>query len=290
MFIGSLADGSRYAQAAIKLYDPKLHAALKFEGGDDPCVQAGLSNAMCLWSLGHPDTALRAMGQAVELAEKLQHANSKGYALSMNAMLHCTIGNVQAAAVTGQAGIEFARATHLPIWERYSMAWHGWALACMGNATEGIAELHAGMDGWHAAGSKAGTSSMLAALGDACRAAGRFEEAMRAVDRGIQYVAETGEGMGEAELHRLKGVLLLRMKEGEPSQGETWLLRALEIARRQESRSMELRIATDLARLWQSQGKAGEARDLLAPIRGWFTEGFDTPNLKDAKALLEALN
>jgi predicted ATPase len=288
-FMGSWSDGSRYAQASIKPYDPGLHASLKFEGADDPCVQAGLVDALSLWNLGYPDGALKAIGQAVKLAEELRHANSQGYAMAMVPLLHQFIGNAREAAATAEYCKEFSRKAYLPLWVAYSMVWRGWAQACLGNHAEGIAELQEGMEGWNAAGSQAHTSGMLAALGDACRAAGRFEDAMHAVDRGIQFVAESGEGLREAELNRLKGVLLLRMDASASSDGENWLLRALEIARQQESRSMELRIAIDLARLWRSQGKVGEARSLLAPIHGWFTEGLDTPSLKDAKALLDTL-
>ncbi len=289
-FMGSWSDGSRYAQASTKLYDPELHASLKFEGADDPGVQAGLVDALSLWNLGYPDGALKAIGQAVKLAEELRHANSQGYAMGMVPLLHHFIGNAREAATTAEYCKEFSRNAYLPLWMVYSMVWRGWAQACLGDHVEGIAELQEGMKGWNAAGGQAHTSGMLAALGDAYRAAGRYEDAVHAVDRGIQFVAESGEGLREAELNRLKGVLLLRMESSEPSQGESWLLRALEIARQQESRSMELRIAIDLARLWQSQGTVGEARNLLAPIYGWFTEGFEMPSLKDAKALLDTLN
>ena len=289
-YMGSWPDGNQTLEKCITLYDPESHANLKFECADDPCVQANLASALCLWNLGYPDRALMAMDRAVNFAERLQHANSKGYALAVLPMLHYFIENPTATAVAAEACIKFCSETRLPGWEAFPKVWRGWALSHLGHAVQGVAELQEGMEGWYATGSKIISSGFFAALGDAYRMAGNHDEAWRAIESGLRFAEGHAEGFREAELHRLKGLILLSQDNEDLTGAEEHFARALEVARDQQSRSMELRIATDLAGLWQRHGKTGEARELLAPIYNWFTEGFNTPALKNAKALLDSLD
>ncbi len=289
-YMGSWPDGNENLEKCITLYDPESHANLKFECAEDPCVQANLCSALCLWNLGYPDQALKVMDRAVNLAERLQHANSKGYALSVLPMLCCFIENPIETSVAAEACIKFCSETRLPGWATFAKVWRGWALSHLGHAVEGVAELQAGMDGWYATGGKIISSGFFAALGDAYRMAGNYDEAWRAIESGLRFTEGHAESFREAELHRLKGLILLNQDDKNSTQTEEHFSRALGVARNQQSRSMELRISTDLARLWQRQGKTKQARELLAPIYNWFTEGFNTPALKSARALLDSLD
>jgi hypothetical protein len=130
---------------------------------------------------------------------------------------------------------------------------------------------------------------MLAVLADACRAAARFDDALGAVEEGLRSAEERNEGFRKSELLRLKGLILLDQAGTDPERAEMWLHDALKVARLQQAKSMELRVSIDLARLWRSQGKARAALDVLRPIHSWFTEGFETADMKEATALLHEL-
>jgi adenylate cyclase len=288
-YMGSWPDGNEKLENCIALYDPEIHAYLRFECAEDPCVQATTANALCLWNLGYPDRALASAERAIGLAERLRHANSQGYAMAVLPMVCGFMEDPAKASAAAEACIKFSREARLPGWEAFPKVWKGWALSHLGHAADGIAELQAGIDDWYATGNKICSTAFFAALADAYRMAGRHDEALRTVERGLRFAEGQAEGLREAELHRLKGLIVLDQGDKNSTQAEGHFARALEVARNQQSRSMELRISTDLARLWQGQGKTKQAREHLAPIYNWFTEGFDTPALKNAKALLDSL-
>jgi predicted ATPase len=289
-YMGSWPDGNENLEKCIALYDPERHAYLRFECAEDPCVQASVSSALCLWNLGYPDRALAAMDGAVGLAERLRHANSQGYSLAVLPMLYGFMEDPAKSSAAAEACNKFSREARLPGWEAFPKVWRGWALSHLGHAAEGIAELQAGMDEWYATGSKICSTAFFAALADAYRLTGKYDEALRAVERGLRFAEEQAEGLREAELHRVKGVILLSQDNGNMAGAEEHFARALVVAHNQQSKSMELRITTDLARLWQGQGKTEQARELLGSIYNWFTEGFNTPALKNARALLDSLD
>jgi predicted ATPase len=165
----------------------------------------------------------------------------------------------------------------------------GWALAMQGQGTEGLTQLRQGLDAYRATGAAFQRPHFLSMLAEVHGSMGQPEAGLTALSEALGLVENTNERYYEAELHRLKGELLLRQAVPDVPQAETCFQQALAIARRQQAKSWELRAATSLARLWQRQGKRTEARELLAPIYGWFTEGFDTADLQDAKVLLDAL-
>jgi predicted ATPase len=168
------------------------------------------------------------------------------------------------------------------------MMTRGWALALQGQGEEGIAQIQQGLAAFRAAGAELDRPRWLTLLVEAYRQVEQTEAGLTVLAEALATVHKTGERRWEAELHRLKGELLLR--QASPTEEvEACFRQALEIARRQQAKSLELRAAMSLARLWQQQGKRAEACELLAPIYGWFTEGFDTADLQEAKALLEAL-
>src|SRR5262249_19875725 len=165
----------------------------------------------------------------------------------------------------------------------------GWALAMQGQGAEGLTQLRQGLDAYRATGTEFERPHFLSMLAEVHSIMGQPEAGLTALSEALALVEETGERYYEAELHRLKGELLLQQAAPEVSHAETCFQQALAIARRQQAKSLELRAAMSLSRLWHQQGKRDAARALLAPIYGWFTEGFDTADLQEAKALLAAL-
>ena len=165
----------------------------------------------------------------------------------------------------------------------------GWALAMQGQGAEGLTQLRQGLDAYRATGAECQRPNFLGMLAEVHRSLRQPEAGLTALSEALTLVEKTGERYYEAELHRLKGELLLQQATPVVSHAETCFQQALDIACRQQAKSLELRAAMSLSRLWQQQGKRDAAHDLLAPIYGWFTEGFDTPDLIEAKQLLEAL-
>jgi predicted ATPase len=286
---GSWSEGRNNNDKCISLYEFDKHATFKLEYGEDPCVQAYLSNSFCLWNLGYAQQAAQSIAQSIELAQRLEHANSIGYALCSSALLDFLGAKIEQTLTTAETAIAYSQEADLLVWEYFPRAYRGWAWARLGNPDEGIAEARSGINGWLETGAVASITNQFAALADACRATGRFDEALEAIDEGLGYVEDSGEGFREIELYRLRGLALLENDPKEHSEPEKWFAKALETSRNQQSKSMELRSATSLARLWRGQGKTDQARDLLAPIHGWFSEGFDSPDLKEARALLDEL-
>ena len=196
-----------------------------------------------------------------------------------------------------EALIALATEQGFALWVAGGMTMRGWALteryaapgAGRGRGEESIAEIQRGLAGWSATGAKVFRPYGLTLLAEAYAHVGQHEAGLTRLAEGLAVVDETGERRWEVELCRLKGELLLARSVEHATEAETCLLQALDIARRQQAKSWELRAAMSLARLWQQQGKRTEAYELLAPVYGWFTEGFDTADLQEAKALLDAL-
>ncbi len=166
----------------------------------------------------------------------------------------------------------------------------GWALAEQGHGAAGISQIREALAALQAAGAEVGRSQFLALLAEAYGKDEQVEDGLRTVTEALAFVERTEERYYEAELYRLKGELLLQQSENSAPAAAASFQQAIDTARQQQAKSWELRAATSLARLWQQQGKTAEARELLAPVYGWFTEGFDTADLKDAKSLLDELS
>jgi predicted ATPase len=174
-----------------------------------------------------------------------------------------------------------------PSWQAMGTIYRGWAKVKNGDVTEGMSLLRSGLSAFRATGSELFVPHHIALLAEACEIAGQIEEALALLDDALQIVGRTGERWFEAELDRHKGQLLLR--QGYSEAAEELYYKALSIARQQKAKLWELRAAVSLARLWCDQGRVAEARALLAPVYGWFTEGFDTPDLKEARQSLDEL-
>ena len=176
-----------------------------------------------------------------------------------------------------------------PFWLALGTIYQGWALADGGQVEAGIARVREGLAAYWATGAQHRSPYLLALAAEAHGKAGETRQALDVVAAALERVEKTGERWFEAELHRLKGEVLRALPERDQAEAEACFRRAIEVARGQSARLWELRAATSLARLWHDQGRRAEARDLLAPVYGWFTEGFDTPDLRDARALRDEL-
>ena len=223
------------------------------------------------------------------MAQEGAHPFSVGYALMLSAIFHSFCREVGLTQERAEALISLATDQGFPQWKALGALLRGWALAQQGQAQEGIGLITQGMMAWRATGAEISRPYFLALLAEAHGTIGQPEAGLPVLTEALALVHTTGERWYEPELYRLKGVLLLQQSADNQAEAESCFHHALEIARSQQAKSFELRAATSLARLWQRQGKRTEAHELLAPVYGWFTEGFDTADLQEAKALLDQL-
>ncbi|MGH6918219.1 MAG: ATP-binding protein, partial [Geminicoccaceae bacterium] len=269
---------------AVAAWEDPAHLLLYTERAG---VMCRLYLAWALWFQGYPDRALKTMEAGLALSQRLSHAYSLAFAQNYAALLHSFRREFAAAHRRAEATVDLAREHRLPQWLAQTSICRGFALVGLGQPEQGIAELRAGLAAWQATGSRVLGTQWLGHLAEAHLQTGQLDDALTALDRAAETAAATGESHYQAELERLRG--LLHAATGEDAEGAAWLQRAVDTARSQHARSLELRAATSLARLWAKQGERQKAHDLLAPIYAWFTEGFDTADLKDAKALLDNL-
>jgi predicted ATPase len=278
-----------HLEDGMALYDPHQHRAQAVLYGRDPAVDCGSYLAWTLWLLGYPEQALHRSHEALGLAQELAHPHSLAFAFSLAAWLHRLRREMPLTQERAEAAISASAAHGFPLWLTQSMVLRGSALVAQGLGAEGMEIIQQGMAAWGATGAGVAQPYYLALMAEAYGQAGRPEEGLALLSRALATVHKTGERWWEAELHRLQGELLLALSVEKHIEAETCLHQALDVARRQRAKSLELRAAMSLARLWQGQGKHAEARQLLASIYNWFTEGFDTADLREAKGLLEAL-
>jgi len=224
------------------------------------------------------------------LAQRLSHPFSLAFALDSAAIFYQFRREAQTAQERAEAAITLCTAQGFPYWLAIGSVIQGWALTAQGQTKEGIAQLRQGLAAWRATGAELRQSFFLALLIEAYGDVRQAEEGLSILTEALEVANKTEERWYEAELYRLKGELVLQARGQSPeSDAEACFQQAIAIARQQSAKSLELRAATSLARLWQQQGKKAEAHDLLAPVYHWFTEGFDTKDLQEAKALLDAL-
>jgi predicted ATPase len=269
---------------AVAAWEDPAHVLLYTERAS---VQCRLYSARILWLFGFADRASATMEAAVALAQRLPHPYSLASALNSAALIHNSLREFDTALRRAEAAIELASEQHLLQMVEHATLCRGIALVGLGQAAEGITLLRAGLINWHRLGSHLSDTEWLGFLAEAHLRAGELDNALSALDRAVETVAATGEFHFLAELHRLRGTVLAAT--GDATEAASWLQRAIDTARSQQAKSLELRAATGLARLWAELGERQKAYDLLAPIYSWFTEGFGTADLKDARALLDEL-
>ena len=288
-FMGEVAQAHEHFAQSIALYDPQRHRTLAFAYGQDPGVAALLLDAYALWILGYPDQALRRSQEACTLAEDLAHPFTLAYTFATLAMFHQYRRDREEARRHAEAATRICREQGIPYWLGVGLILQGWARATRPQPAEQIASMHEGLAIYRATDAALWLPYFLTLLAETYGEAGQPDAGLRFLDEAHTVMDSTQERFYEAEVHRVQGALVLAQAADQHAQAETCFQHALAIARRQQARSWELRAAMSLARLWQQHGKRAEAHALLAPIYGWFTEGFDTADLQEARALLDAL-
>jgi predicted ATPase/class 3 adenylate cyclase len=299
--LGELSAARKYGDQGSAVYDPLQHSSHAFLYGHNPGMSCLAFGALTLWHLGYPDQALNRTQEALTLARQASHPFSLAYALNFSTWLHQFRGEQQTTREQAEAVLALSTEQEFPFWMAYGTILRGWVLAEQGQREEGIAQIRQGLAAFRATGSGIWLSYCLVLLAAVYGKVGQAEEGLGVLAEAFAFVGESEEHLYEAELYRLKGTLVLQSGVRKPrtqdlapsfqveAEAKACFLKAIEIARRQQAKSLELRAVTSLARFWQQQGKNEQALDMLSETYGWFTEGFDTADLKDAKALLDQL-
>jgi predicted ATPase len=286
---GDFVSARHHIERGMALYDTtQHHAHTALYGGHDPGACSRQLGALVLWMLGYPDQALTMSRSVLTLTQELAHPLSKVLAHNFAAVLHELRRESHAAKEQAETTMRLCADQGLPLWLAWGTSLRGKALTELGQDEEGVTQMRQGLAAWRATGANTYTH-FVAMLAEGYGKVGQSEEGLTLLAEALAHMNQTEERQHEAELHRLKGELLLQQSADNQSEAEACFHQALDIARQQQARSWELRAATSLSRLWQQQGKHQDAYDLLAPVYEWFTEGFDTADLQEAKGLLEVL-
>jgi predicted ATPase len=288
-WLGEMAPARAHFEQGMALYDPQQHCSHAFVYGQDPGVACRGFAAKCIWVLGYPDQALQSIHEALTLAQEFTHFFSLAFALTIAATVHQYRLEAQTVRQHAEELIGLSTEQGFPNWLAIGTILRGWALTAQGKGAGGISQMRQGLVARRAMGAELRRPYFLALLAEAYGKAGQPEEGLTVLVEALAIVDKTEERNWEAELHRRKGELLLIKQGQKVGEAQECFRQALDTARRQQAKSLELRAAMSLSRVWQQQGKQEEAHQLLAEIYGWFTEGFDTADLKEAKVLLEQL-
>ena len=288
-YLGEFALTRLHAEQGTALYDAQHHHALASLYGYDLGMACLSYAAQALWMLGYADQAEQRCQEALTLARKLSHPFSVAFGLGHRAVLHQFRREGRAVCESAQELITFCTDRGFSQWVAMGTILRGWGLAAQGQGGVGIAQMRQGLLSSQDAGTKLGQAPVLAQLAEVYWRTGQTVAGLHALTEALAVMDMTSERWWAAETYRLKGDLLLQQSVLDASGVEIYFQHAIDIARQQHAKAWELRAATSLARLWQGQGKRDEAHELLAPIYGWFTEGFDTADLQEAKALLDEL-
>jgi class 3 adenylate cyclase/predicted ATPase len=287
---GDFTAAMRHIEQGLALYDERAHShhAIVYLG-HDPAVCALVVGAVLTCILGYPEQAVSRARAGIELARRLQHAPTLAHALWFMAKLHLVQNNVDAVQAVTMESLALCEEHHLAPPATAGTIFEGWTKARAGQVDDGLRQLRKGLEAMKRGGSRAYLAHRISLLAEVCALAGNWEEASASCEEALNTVHETGDEWFLAKILSQRSELLLNGPRRSEEKAEMYLKDALDVARRQRARWYELRASTSLARLWRDQGKRQQAHDLLAPVYGWFTEGFDTLDLKQAKSLLDEL-
>jgi class 3 adenylate cyclase/predicted ATPase len=286
---GDTAEARAHFDQGIALYDPAQHRPLATRFGEDHRVVSFCWRSCALWLVGYPETARADVDQAFKDARESGHAVSLIWALSHACFIEILCGNYRTANARVDEFITLTDEKDAAWWRTIGMLNRGRLLGLTGLASDAVQMISSGLTARRSMGSIWSDPMWLSALASAQAELGQFDDAWRCTGEAMTAIQTTGERWFEAEVNRIAGEIALKSPKPDTAKAEAYFERALVVAREQQAKSWELRAAMSMARLWRDQCKREEARELLAPIYGWFTEGFDTRDLKEANALLDEL-
>ena len=289
VYAGDVAGGRTHLDYAIKLYDPAEHRALTTRFGPELRVTILSQRSIALWLLGYPEAALADFEQTLSYARESGQAATLIYGLSVALLtpIHCR--QYAAARLLVDEVVALADEKGTLFWKAFGLMNQGCILALTGKASDAVQTLTSATTAYQSTGATLFMPWYLSDLAMSYAELAQFDEARRCISEAMTAIETSEERWYEAEFNRIAGEIALHSPEPDATKAQEYFERALSVARQQQAKSWELRAAMSLARLWRSQGKPQQARELLAPVYGWFTEGFDTRDLKEAKALLEEL-
>jgi adenylate cyclase len=288
-WLGELEQALDHLQRSASLYTPEEHRPLTFIYGHEPGMYAEVYLSWTCWLLGYPDRALAHTLKFLRLGLEVQQAQSQAFALTCAATSYQMLGDTQRVRELAEEAITFSSEQGLPMWLLFGIMQRGWARAEQGEVSEGIAELRQAIDDFLSSGTRVAVTIDLCRLAEEYWKTGQFDEGLAVVAETQALIEEGEERCQESFLYQVKGELLLGAGR-DASEAEASFHKAIEVARRQGAKSLELRAETSLARLLIKQGKRDEARKRLTEIYSWFTEGFETSGLKDPMLLIEELS
>jgi predicted ATPase len=288
-FTGNMAEGQTHLDQSISHYEPREHRALATRFGQDARVTALGWRALARWILGHPQSALADVAQSLKDAREVSHAATLMLALALTPLTHILCGNYAVANAYLDEGVTLADEKSALYWKALGTASKGCVLVLTGKTLDAIQLISSGIGAYRSTGATVYAPFHLPYLASAYAELGQFDEAWRCISEAMTAAEATKERWCEADIHRIAGEIALKTPQPDTEKAQGYFEHALGVARKQQAKSWELRAAMSLSRLWRDQGKPQQARELLAPVYGWFTEGFDTLDLKEAKALLDEL-
>jgi len=289
LYTGDIAESRAHYDRAIALYDPAEHRPLATRFGQDAGVSALSFRSWALWLLGYPEAALADSEQALSDSREIGHVATLMNTLSLTSFIHSFCGNYATASARADEGVALADKKGALAWKALAMLAQGLPLTLTGKAADAVQAMNSGIGAWRSTGSTLFVPLYQSYLARAYAELGQFEDAWRCVGEAMAAMKTTKEKWWEAEVHRVAGEIVLMSPGPDAVKAEAYFERALAVAREQRANSLELRAAMSMASLWRDQRKRHEASDLLTPVYACFTEGFDTLDLKQAKALLDTL-
>ena len=285
----NVAQGRTHCHAAIALYNAAEHRPLAARFGQDVRVANLSYRALALWVLGYPEAALADLVQAISDARETGQAATVMFALGHAPLALLWCGDYVTAAKVIEEVIALSDEKGALVWNVAGKLNQGWLFALTNKAADAVQMINSGITAWRSIGSKLWMPNYLSYLARAYAEIGQLNDAWRCIGESMTAVETTKEGLWEAEIHRMAGEIALLSSQPDAAKAQDYFEHALAVARQQQAKSWELRAAMSMARLWRDQGEPQQARELLSPVYGWFTEGFDTRDLKEAKALLKEL-
>jgi predicted ATPase len=286
---GNIAEGRVHYDQGVALYDPAKHRPLATRFGQDAGVSILCFRSLALWLLGYHDAALADSERTLKDAREIGQAATLMFALLHASMTHICCGNYATANALLDELVPLADEKGASFWKAYGMSLQGCLLVLTGKASDAVHMMTSALAAWRSTGATMWVPVYLSHLARAYADVGEFDHAWRCIGEAIAAIKTAKERWWEAELNRTGGEIALLSPEPDAAKAEAYFERALAISREQQAKSWELRAAMSMARLWRNQGKRDQARELLAPVYGWFTEGFDTLDLKEANKFLEEL-